>query len=510
MSNRLLRRLILASVVAVIAVRCIAAVWVNLLPEEAYYWMYAKRPATGYYDHPPMVAWTIFLGIKVLGDTELGVRLVTLLLGLGSIGLMDWLGRAWIGRAAGWGAAAFLAVLPGYHFNGVLTTPDAPLIFFTLVVLVAVTAAVQSGHGAWWYLAGIGLGGALLSKYTGLALAVSTALFLLLDRDRRRWFRRPQPYLALVLAFVTFLPVILWNARHEWASFRFQTSGRMAQDSGSLATVAEFLGYQLLLMTPAVLAGVVVAVWFGFRQNRWRRSALWQFALCYSVPLLVIVGFYAFRTELKMNWLLPGYLSLLPATVGLVRSWLRRSGSGGPVRAAWRWFVQASLAAAVALDVAVLGYLTFPLPGLPRISRVHPWPDLGRRVEQFEEALEAPFGGDHFIIGEGKYAIASELAFYMRDPAEGAWRHVTSQVLLGEPGLNYAYWIDPQRYLGRNAVYVAESDDLDELPALVRCFASIGEPRTILDTRRWGIGKRFFVVECLNYLGPPAPAENRE
>ena len=50
--------------------------------DEAYYWMWSKHLAGGYYDHPPMVAFVIRLGTLIAGDTELGVRLVSILLAL--------------------------------------------------------------------------------------------------------------------------------------------------------------------------------------------------------------------------------------------------------------------------------------------------------------------------------------------------------------------------------------------------------------------------------------------
>ena len=62
------------------------AVWgiVNLLQarftpldnDEAYYWMYSKYLAWGYFDHPPMIALMIKIGYLFFHN-ELGVRLLT-------------------------------------------------------------------------------------------------------------------------------------------------------------------------------------------------------------------------------------------------------------------------------------------------------------------------------------------------------------------------------------------------------------------------------------------------
>src|ERR1700716_1048944 len=70
------------TILALVALRLIAAAWMPLTFDEAYYWMWSKHLAGGYYDHPPMVALVIRLGTLMAGDTELGVRLVSVLLAL--------------------------------------------------------------------------------------------------------------------------------------------------------------------------------------------------------------------------------------------------------------------------------------------------------------------------------------------------------------------------------------------------------------------------------------------
>ena len=67
---------------ALVVLRLVAAAWTPLTFDEAYYWMWSKHLAGGYYDHPPMVAVVIRLGTMIAGDTEFGVRLVSILLAL--------------------------------------------------------------------------------------------------------------------------------------------------------------------------------------------------------------------------------------------------------------------------------------------------------------------------------------------------------------------------------------------------------------------------------------------
>src|SRR5687768_4209656 len=85
---------------AAVLLRFVAMASVPLVPEEAYYWMYAQHPNLSYFDHPPMIAWVIGLGTAVFGNSEFGVRVIGCALMLAATWLMYWFGREWHGRPA--------------------------------------------------------------------------------------------------------------------------------------------------------------------------------------------------------------------------------------------------------------------------------------------------------------------------------------------------------------------------------------------------------------------------
>jgi hypothetical protein len=47
------------TILALVALRLVAAAVTPITFDEAYYWMWSKHLAGGYYDHPPMVAVVI-------------------------------------------------------------------------------------------------------------------------------------------------------------------------------------------------------------------------------------------------------------------------------------------------------------------------------------------------------------------------------------------------------------------------------------------------------------------
>jgi dolichol-phosphate mannosyltransferase len=92
--------------------RIIAAFNVPLSGDEAYYWTWSLHPAFGYTDHPPMVAWLIWLG-RSLGAGAGFVRLPFVLceaLAAFAVGRAAWLvsGNARAGAVA----ALLFALIP--------------------------------------------------------------------------------------------------------------------------------------------------------------------------------------------------------------------------------------------------------------------------------------------------------------------------------------------------------------------------------------------------------------
>src|SRR3954468_18005421 len=116
-------------VLALVALRLIAAAFTPLTFDEAYYWMWSKSLAGGYYDHPPMVAFVIRAGTLIAGDTALGVRLVSILPALP----MSWAvyqAAAFLfgSRRVAATATILLNVTLMAAVGTMIVTPDAPLL----------------------------------------------------------------------------------------------------------------------------------------------------------------------------------------------------------------------------------------------------------------------------------------------------------------------------------------------------------------------------------------------
>ena len=184
-------------VVAMVALRLVAAAWTPLTFDEAYYWMWSKHLAGGYYDHPPMVAYVIRAGTIIAGDTELGVRLVSILLALPmSFAVYQSAGILFGGRRVAATAAILLNVTLMAAVGTLIVTPDAPLLVASSFVLFFLAKVLETGRGAWWLAAGVAVGAALLSKYTALFFGPAILIWLIAVPKLRRWLVSPWPYLG--------------------------------------------------------------------------------------------------------------------------------------------------------------------------------------------------------------------------------------------------------------------------------------------------------------------------
>ncbi|MBR1328679.1 glycosyltransferase family 39 protein [Bradyrhizobium ottawaense] len=249
--------------------RIVYASAIELRTDEAYYWTWSKEGALSFLDHPPGIAWLIRFGTAIFGDTTLGVRfggivamLVTQLL------LADVVRRLTHDVRA----VLFAVLMPeAALYYGLLmakAAPDVAMIPFAVAMMWSLVRLAQSGDGRWWLAAGLFAGLSMLSKFTAIMFAPAVAAFLLVPDWRWRWLRSPYPYLAVLVAIAVFSPVLVWNAQHDWASFRFQGVRATANYGISLRTIGDFIGLQFglvgFVMLPVVLTGLVLTAWRGY------------------------------------------------------------------------------------------------------------------------------------------------------------------------------------------------------------------------------------------------------
>ena len=279
---------VVALIAAMTVMRLVYASVIDLRTDEAYYWTWSKESVLSFLDHPPMIAWFIRFGTAIFGDTNLGVRFAGVLAMLVTQLLLADMVR----RVTNDIRAVVLAVLmpEAALYYGLLmakVSPDVAMIPFAVAMLWALVRLSESGDLRWWLAAGLFGGLALLSKFTVVMFLPAVLAFMLVPAWRSRWLTSPMPWLAALIAVVVFLPVLIWNGEHDWASFRFQFVRAAATHEWSLRTVGDYIGIQFglvgFVLLPVVLSGVTLMAWRGYRQ---REPVAILLSTCVIVPFV--------------------------------------------------------------------------------------------------------------------------------------------------------------------------------------------------------------------------------
>lgn len=459
---------------AAAALRLAFAAVLPLVPDETYYWDWSRRLAPGYFDHPPAIALLIAAGTRLLPSPDplwgpLAVRLAPVAAGTVAALALAATARRLAGDRAALVAALAFAAAPLAAWGLVLATPDAPLLATVSVTLYATVRALQSPlrSGAslvWWSLAGIALGAAFTSKYTAIFFPMGLLAAVLVRPSLRHRLREPGPYVAAALATLLFVPVLAWNATHDWISFRFQIEHGLGRPRGSaLSRELDLVGGQIALLSPLLFALAARSVARALR----RTSDDISFTLAIiALGSWMFFVYSALRRPVEANW--PA-LSYLPALALVARDAARERAS--------RWTRPAlMLAAAItALGYAAVLYAartTAPLPRpLQRVAReMAGWDVYARAVAQQLPASSAMRGRSW--IAADRYQEVSELAFHLPRPPR-----ILCLCLSGRHN-QYELWPDAPTVLRPgDTLLLALADTTASPPDVVRLAPSFAESR---------------------------------
>lgn len=464
------RARLLAAMSALSLVKILVARRLELLPVEAYSWMWSRHPQLGYFDHPAMTSWMVRASTTLVGHSFVGVRLLAVASSIGAAWFAFLALRRMYDERTAEHVSLLVMLLPITSVVGAEAAPDSPVLLFWSATLWAFVRAIADGGTRSWLLAGLFLGLAMDSKYHGALLAIGLLLFLALSREQRGWLARREPYLAALVALAAFSPTLIWNAQHGFKSFLYQGE-RIGGQPFTLRELLNFLLTQLLLLTPIVFAQAWAS---GIRGLRSWRDGAWQERLLVAISMSTLLLFLAvaFFRPLRANWLAPGYLGVI-ALAGAAA--VRSEGWGLRLQQATLATLAAGyVAVAVAVQVAPASWFTS-------------WAQLAREV-----SLAHP----DFVIASD-YHIASELGY--TNPRIPSF----DLAPLGRPSKSFADWWRPLEFSGGHAVLVFDPKKprlvRETLKLARRSFDRVDEPRRVSVTRLGGRVRSFTLVDAWGY-----------
>lgn len=396
----------------VIALLTLYKLWLcttfDVTGDEAHYWMWAQNLDASYYSKPPAVAYTIWLGTALFGDTELGMRWPAVLLSAGTAWLLYSFARRLFGPENAWLTLLLACVAPMFALGSVVMTIDPLSVFFWTAAMITFWRAKESDGLAWWCATGLLVGLGALSKYTNLAQLLSFALFLGWQAElrgrRKLWIGLG---LTTLVTLACFSPVLWWNASKHWITVtHVAESGNL--DSGfrlKPLSVLEWLGGQAGVLSPLVFLGVL---WLAFRPPAALRGrAELRYALSLFLPLFLGYTLLSFNRASNANWAALAYPCML---VVLPAAWSLGPGADGNRR---RWKTATLWTGGVLTGLFLLAPLWLRLPFVPihkaPFNRALGFPSFAAKLDALRDENGAP------LVIAGDRSVASLLAFYLPD-----------------------------------------------------------------------------------------------
>lgn len=407
-----LPRWAIITIALVSVIRIFAASVIPLNIDEAYFWVWSLHPAYGYPDHPPMVAWLIWMS-SFLGSSPLVVRLPFLVAStVAAIVVGRTASLLSNDRQAGGIAAILLTFVPGPNWLLGQAKPDAAFVCFWALALWFVLRIERNAR--WTDVAGLGLalGGALLSRTFGWALVAGIACYAVAPARRTLW--KQGLFAALMIAGALYLPFVLWDAAHGWENLRFVFGQRSEIIAAPTQTPSLYFAPRFIVPAVALLLAVAFVT-----IPRRHMLIVWT-----ALPLVLFLLIVSLFHVAQPYWLLGPFTSVAP-DLGIAMTELRV--------AAWTFWIAPVGAAALAATAPILA-AALPERAQAEMMRASPpaarrwfyadqyyFRSLAEKVDSMRRHSEAVVTDDYAVAAELLYNGVQNPILIGSDPRAREW-----------------------------------------------------------------------------------------
>lgn len=402
----------------------------TLAEDEAHYWEWSRRLDWSYYSKGPGVAWIIAASTNLLGNTEFAVRLPALIAStLGSIAILKTAQIAYNDPITNFVSALLWLCVPGLAIAGFVMTIDAPYTACWAWATYFATKALLQNNPRAWLPFGLMIALGFLFKYTILLLIPGALLAALLikpnppnpppppNKEHHKYFA-----LGMTLALLGLLPVLIWNANHDWATVR-HLLGHLGLTGGD----TEFTNTTKIPWTPlwtleyiilqiAIGAGVLFLALFALpntkkyanTQTQNATKTLWLLAL----PIFAFYGAVSLITQTEGNWALAGFVSIIPPAAWAAIDGTKRKDH--PVKIAWGASIFIGITALLFFPAATWASKRAIVGQYIPISRLTGMREHAQAAQNILDDLQQQTGQTPIVLTE-HYGRASQLAFYLKN-----------------------------------------------------------------------------------------------
>lgn len=458
-----------------------------LIPDETNYWQWSRHLAWGYHDQAPMIAWAIKLATSILGHTEIGVRLPSVVsLAVASIYLVGFALR-WISPLVAFQTALLTQSVLAFNVGGILSTPDGLQAAAWAGASYHVACAYENHRWREWLVSGLWFGFGMLSKYTMVIFLPGAFLYGLFSPIHRKRLASLKPYIGVLLGFMMFFPVIVWNAKNGWSSVRHVAfiGGANEKFGIHFKYFGEYLGGQAGMVSPLIFILICLAWTLALRKKFWLEGWIYPYLFFTSFPIFAGFGLLSLHSRVEGNWPGAGYFTASVLVAAFFSGKFKPVTTGKIInlgRKIWPWAVGGSyLLTALLLLYVVWPFLPIPAKQDRILRETSGWRELGIKANAIIQKMPHP--KKTFLFGL-QYQEASELAFY----TPGNPRTVSINKW-SRPNV-YDYWWKDEDLIGWDAVGVTYGAEIHK-NRLLQVFDHVEPPIEIKIFRHRGVRSEF-------------------
>lgn len=370
-----------------------------LTPDEAQYWTWSQQLDWGYYSKPPAIAWQIWLGTSLFGNTEFGVRFLSAVFGIGLGWSVYRLAKICQLRTeiAFW-SGLWMTLIPAGWLGSLFAITDGGLVLFWTIACQEVAEALQKRRPIPFLRLGGALGIAGLFKWVAFLFWPLLLGFLWIRWKETSFLWGRRLFWSACVACLALVPSLLWNVKHEWATFRHVHATLQGGHGGNLGNFGEFFGAQLLLLTPLLFGFFGMALYRFWA--RWQEESLESTFLFWMGSIgLMAAMLLAMRQKMQGNWAIFAYPPLVVVAVREMFFRLHR-----PLT----WNMRgAIITCGVVMGAFMLPVLLSLPEKLQPFKQALSWQEMGTILEN-----QGYRPHDHFLVAD-TYQTSSLLSFYV-------------------------------------------------------------------------------------------------
>jgi len=351
------------------------------------------------------------------------------------------------------------------------------LCFFWMLTLFFCFKAIQKNKTIYWFLGGLSFGFSCLSKYNGFLLGILILSFLIFTPEKRHYLKSFYPYLAFFIGLFIFSPVIIWNAKNNWASFIFQFFSRHNK-TFSISRFFQFIGSQMVYLSPLVFVASFKGWGNLLKQKHWH----FRFLVWVSLPIFLIFAINSFFSSFKPHWPMLGYIG---GIIGFCINSINKDNKDS-IKKIIKYFKISLTISLVLIIISVLHtfYPILPIPPKKDITNdLYGWKKVANEIERIDV-------NEKFFITH-RYQHGAPLSFALKKEVYVLWKKRVT---------HYSFFQDEKALLGRNFIYVT-NDRYFKDPKKIYKADRIFLLKTIPIFRAGKKVRTFFIYEGRNYKG---------